>query len=197
MDGTQTNSSTILRKLFNIQKEFKSTKESENKFGGYKYRNVEQMLSKLRPLLDENELVLTFTDSMHDVAGEIVLETVGCLTDINNGDLYTTKSCVVVDKNLKGMCSSQASGASLTYNHKYCLMGLLAINDGSEDLDSMDFNNSQSKPNTPNMIERIDACQTTKELNALYKSLTETEQNKWLNCFSFRKKKLLANKSNN
>lgn len=190
MDGTQNNSSTILKKLFTIQKEFKSTKNSENKFGGYKYRNVEQMLTKLRPLLDENELVLTFSDSMKEVAGEIVLETVGCLMDINNGDLYTTKSCVVVDKNLKGMCSSQASGASLTYNHKYCLMGLLAINDGSEDLDSMDFTNNQS--NTPTMIERIDACQTTKELNTLYKSLTEEEQKKWVNCFSFRKKKLLG-----
>lgn len=188
--STQKNSCTILKKLFNLQQEFKSTKDNENKFGNFKYRSFESMMTKLKPLLDVNGLILTFSESMKEVGGEVVMDCVGTLTDIENGDSYTSNSSVVVDKELKGMCRAQASGSAISYIRKYNLCGMLGVDDGSTELDGMNFNNLQS--NTPTMIERIDACQTTKELNTLYKNLTQEEQQKWLACFSFRKKKLIA-----
>lgn len=192
MDGTQKNNSTILRKLFKLQQEFKSTKDARNNFANYNYRNVEQMLSTLKPLLAENNLILTFSDSMKEVGGEIVMETVATLTDIDNGDLYNTKSSVVVDTNMKGCCKSQASGASLTYLHKYSLMSLLAIDDGKSDPDSgfydtVSNNNNQQKPN---MMMRIDGCNTKEELSQLWESITEGERVTFKKCFSYRKNKL-------
>lgn len=176
----------ILKKVFEVQKRFKSTKDARNQFGGYNYRNVETMMSSLRPLLDEQGLIIRFSDTMSEVAGELTMTTTASLIDVETGESFENTSQVVVDLEHKGMCRSQASGASLTYNHKYALMGLLGISDASQDPDAM--NNGQNPTN--NVKDIIDKCRTLDELAKLYNSFDPEQQERYTKFFTFRKNKL-------
>ena len=43
-----------------IQQRFRAVKDQRNDFGGFNYRNVEVMLSELKPILAEHEACITF-----------------------------------------------------------------------------------------------------------------------------------------
>ena len=49
-----------------IQQEFRSGKDMNNDFGGFKYRNVEAMLTDLKPILAKHDCYITFTDDIVD-----------------------------------------------------------------------------------------------------------------------------------
>ena len=55
---------SIYKKLFELQQEFKSKKDSFNTFGKYSYRNAEAMLTTLKPMLNEKELILIFKEEL-------------------------------------------------------------------------------------------------------------------------------------
>lgn len=173
----------IYSKLGKLQSTFKSEKDNTNNFGGYKFRNVESMLRKLRPLLDELGLIITFSDVMTEMGNEIVLETTISLIDTESGETFSTNSSVVVDTQMKGCQKSQASGASMTYNHKYSLMSLLAISDESEDPD-----NGTLMVKSYN--ERIASSKTITELLSVWSSLDEKQREFLKADFSKRKNEL-------
>ena len=55
----------IQKKLLKIQSELKAPKNQFNKFGNYKYRNQEDILEALKPLLKKNDTTLVLTDEVH------------------------------------------------------------------------------------------------------------------------------------
>lgn len=176
----------IYEKLFSIQQSFKSTKDSRNNFGGYNYRNIEKMLADLKPLLSENGLILTFREEINITDSIPVLCSTATLIDNEDGEKYETSTSILIDRELKGMCTAQASGASLSYIRKYLIQSLLAIDDGSLEIDSMDFTSVKNE----NIVQKIDGCTTLEQLNELYKSIDEATQTKYKKCFTFRKNKL-------
>ena len=48
----------ITKKLAKIQQSLKAPKSQTNKFGGYKYRNCEDILQAVKPLLGDAVLIL-------------------------------------------------------------------------------------------------------------------------------------------
>lgn len=176
----------IYEKLMELQQEFKSLKNKKNQFGGFNYRSVESILSDLKPYLAQKRLVLTFSEEI-SINGQVpVLKCTVRLISVDDGETYETTSSVLMDEDLKGMCKSQASGASLSYLRKYAIQGLLAIDDGSAELDSMDFTGNKKT----GMIDRIDSCLNINELNKLYQSLSDEEKVRYKNAFTYRKNKL-------
>lgn len=120
--------------LREIQNKVRAGKDQYNDFGGFAYRNVEKMLTELKPLLAEHECCITFSDEVKEVGGRCYVEATVTL-HTPKGDISTKASAREQDTK-KGMDQAQITGACSTYARKYALCGLLAIDDGSKDPDS-------------------------------------------------------------
>lgn len=191
----------IYSKLFQLQQEFKSAKNQENKFGKYNFRNIEIMLSELKPLLNKLGLVITFNE---EFINDGFLKSTVSLIDTEDGETVSTNSICAIDSNVKGMSNSQATGCALTYSRKYSLQALLAIDDGKSDPDSMngnDFNNNSKPQNkslttaekVSNIIGQISECNTIDELTDLWKQIGNWSKNESIRASFTAKKNILKN----
>lgn len=124
----------MLSILRTIQGEVRATKDQFNEFGGFAYRNVEKMLTDLKPILMAHECCITFSDEIKEVGGRCYVEATATL-HTPKGD-FSTKAAAREQETKKGMDQAQITGSCSTYARKYALCGLLAIDDGSKDPDS-------------------------------------------------------------
>ena len=126
---------TLVEKLNHIQTNLKVKKEKVNSFGGYKYRNLDDIFEALKPLLKETGLTVNATDTIESVNGfNYVVATVS----ISDGkDSKSSEGWAREAVSKKGMDDSQITGAASSYARKYAANGLFAIDD-TADADSMD-----------------------------------------------------------
>ena len=54
----------MIDKLIKVQNELKAPKNQRNNFGKYNYRNCEDILEAVKPLLFKHGLLLTITDEV-------------------------------------------------------------------------------------------------------------------------------------
>lgn len=151
--GVQTGTAqTIHAKLMKVRTELRSGKEARNNFGGYDYRNAETMLSRIKPVMEKYGLTLDFNDDIVQIGTRYYVKTTVTAYDTQTGETHSTNQFAREADSKKGMDEAQITGASMTYCHKYALMGLLAISDPKLDPDSMD-NTAQTvqaqRPQTP------------------------------------------------
>lgn len=124
----------IMKTLADIQFAFRSVKDQRNDFGGFNYRNIEVMLSDLKPILAEKKCCILFDDSIIERAGRCYVEAKATLIT-PEGEISCKASAREQDTK-KGMDAAQITGSCSTYARKYALCGLLAVDDGSKDPDS-------------------------------------------------------------
>lgn len=121
----------VYAKLQKIQQELKVHKSNYNSFGRYKYRNCEDILEAVKPLLDKYNTTLIITDDLvligerYYIKAEVVL--IDC--DSEDGRNISSKGFAREELGKKGMDSSQVTGASSSYARKYALNGLFCIDD--------------------------------------------------------------------
>ena len=120
--------------LKEIQQEFKSGKDMYNDYGGFKYRNVEAMLTDLKPLLKNYDSYITFCDDVVQCGDRFYIEATVIL-HTPEGEEYS-KALAREQESKKGMDAAQITGSCSTYARKYALCGLLAIDDNRNDPDS-------------------------------------------------------------
>ena len=134
-----------MEKLVKLQKELKAPKNQKNKFGGYNYRNCEDILEAVKPLLDKHGLVLNITDSLGELCGIPYTEATAIVYDPKKPDIVvSSKAQAGIDPNQKGMSLGQCFGASSSYARKYALNGLLLIDDNKDP----DVTNTHAKTTT-------------------------------------------------
>lgn len=121
----------MIEKLIKIQNELKAPKGQYNKFGNYAYRNLEDILESVKPLLYAQGLSLTLSDEVIEVAGLPVIKAIAVLSDGENEIVRT--AVAGVDVNQKGMAIAQAFGSSSSYARKYLLNGIFLIDDTKDD----------------------------------------------------------------
>ncbi|GGE26481.1 ERF family protein [Streptococcus himalayensis] len=150
---------TIYRKLLNIQRDLKAPKGQYNNFGKYSYRNAEDIMEALKPLLVENNAITYIEDDSIEYVGQryYLVATIS-FVDVETGEKITVKARAREEEIKKGMDGSQITGAASSYARKYALNGLFLIDD-TKDADSNEYhqqNNQkqgqkqqaqQSKPN--------------------------------------------------
>ena len=120
---------TIQEKLLKVQAELKAPKNQYNSFGKYKYRNQEDILEAVKPLLAKYQLNLIITDQVIEVAGlPFVSSTAKIFTD-NSEPIIEVSAQAGIDPNRKGMDIAQSFGSSSSYSRKYALNGLFLIDD--------------------------------------------------------------------
>ena len=158
---------TIKDKLNYIQANLKVKKEKVNKFGGFKYRNLEDIFEGLKPLLKEAECIVTVSDEIKEVNGFNYI----CATvELSHNDIGHDINSVRVtgwareSVSKKGMDDSQITGSTSSYARKYAMNGLFAIDD-TADADSMD-NRDTSSYNVPDKGSNLTKSQINNLLDA-------------------------------
>lgn len=130
---------SINNKLTSIQNELKAPKSQFNAFGKYHYRNQEDILEAVKPLLAKYELNLTLSDSILFIGDRYYVQATANLIDKENSILQIT-ALAREEQEQKGMSSSQITGSASSYARKYALNGLFLIDDTKDD---------DNKNNTP------------------------------------------------
>jgi hypothetical protein len=130
---TQVEDLTFHGRVVSIQSELKAPKSQYNSFGKYSYRNQEDILEAVKPLLNKYGLSLTITDEIKEVGGLVFVEA-RVILHAPDGSVEA-KAQAGIDPNRKGMDIAQSFGSSSSYARKYALNGLLLIDD-TKDADS-------------------------------------------------------------
>tara|TARA_B110000211_G_C13989689_1_gene513400 strand:- start:354 stop:962 length:609 start_codon:yes stop_codon:yes gene_type:complete len=161
---------SIHQKLSIIQNKAKVPKNNKNKFGGYNYRNLENILDVVKKLCSEQELSLTIEDKLIIVADRLFVESTATLTG-NKDNFIATKAYAEHAKTKKGCDEAQLTGLTTSYARKYAVQGLFAIDDGVDN-DAVEQETKTSgkyiKPIVQKTIQTIfDASSIEKYLNTL------------------------------
>lgn len=137
----------IYEKLTALQSELKAPKGQYNTFGKYKYRNCEDILEALKPLLVKHGLALYISDDIVQLGDRFYVKATATVININeDGQKIEVTAFAREEESKKGMDGSQVTGASSSYARKYALNGLFAIDDTK---DSDTTNNGTNGGETP------------------------------------------------
>ena len=141
-----------MEKLIKIQAKLKAPKDKFNSFGNYSYRSAEGILDALKPLLEEEGLLLTVSDELVMLGDRFYVKATAQIADDSRFFVVTAYAREELTK--KGMDGAQVTGAASSYARKYALSGLFLIDDG-QDPDSQNKHGKeqsekpQGKPNSP------------------------------------------------
>lgn len=114
--------------LLKIQSELDVPKKHWNKFGEYFYRNCEDILDAVKPLLVKYQCELYLTDLIEPVLDRIYVGAVAIFIN-SYGKRTEVKAYARETFEKKKMDSSQLTGAASSYARKYALNGLFLIDD--------------------------------------------------------------------
>jgi len=130
----------FFEKVSAIQTELKAPKSQFNKFGNYNYRNCEDILEAVKPLLCG--LVVIMDDDIVQVGDRFYVKSTATITDGEN----ELKSSAFARESFtrKGMDDAQLTGATSSYSRKYALNGLFLIDD-NKDSDSTNNGEQQTE----------------------------------------------------
>lgn len=140
----------------NIQEELKAPKSQYNRFGGYAYRSVEDILTAVKPLLVKEKAELTLTDELVLIGDRYYVKATATYEDKDGKKVVT--GYARESENKKGMDASQITGTASSYARKYALNGLFLIDD-TKDADSEEYHRRTSPAAKKQTTQR----QTTKE----------------------------------
>ena len=139
----------VYEKLIAIQSELKAPKSQYNSFGKYAYRNCEDILEALKPLLKEHKSTIYIADEIVTVLDRFYVKATVTFIDAETGEKIINTAYAREEECKKGMDGSQVTGASSSYARKYALNGMFAIDDTKDS----DFTNTTTKGDNPGLSE--------------------------------------------
>jgi len=184
-----------MKELIEIQNKLKAPKGQYNSFGKYKYRNCEDILEAVKPLLKEQECTLTISDEMVMIGSRYYIKATVIIKN-SNGEQEVTTAYAREEETKKGMDSSQVTGATSSYARKYALNGMFCIDD-TKDSDTTNTGASQSNSTSNNVdadtlalaLQEINGAQSKETLLEIHKNYSALRTNtKFMDALSSRKK---------
>lgn len=143
-------------------KGIKIAKEASNPFFKSKYANLEKILTRINPALNECGLIL-----MQFPKGENSLKTV--LGHPESGQTMSSTMTMKPSKN-----DPQGLGSALTYMRRYAICSVLCLNVAGEDDDGNAASKKETKKEvltvTPELLAKIKATKTKAGLTKIFKS---------------------------
>ena len=158
---------SIHKKLLSIQTKLKVPKAQRNSFGNYNYRNCEDIMEAVKPLMAEEGCTLFLVDEIQVVENRFYVKATANFIDVETGEGIVTTASAREEESKKGMDGSQVTGASSSYARKYALNGLFCIddtkdsdttNDGKEDKST--GNKAENKESSPEQTQETKDTQT-------------------------------------
>ena len=139
----------VYEKLIAIQSELKAPKSQYNNFGKYAYRNCEDILESLKPLLKEHKSTIYISDEIVTVLERFYVKATVTFIDAETGEKIINTAYAREEEDKKGMDGSQVTGSSSSYARKYALNGMFAIDDTKDS----DCTNTTTKGDNPGLSE--------------------------------------------
>lgn len=121
--------------LQRIQANLNVPKNQFNEFGKFSYRNCEDILQALKPLLDELNCTLTLHDEIIHKKGRFYIRACATFKD-SVGNAVQVAAYAREPDDKRGMDEMQLTGAASSYARKYALSGLFLLDD-NKDADSV------------------------------------------------------------
>lgn len=174
-----------MEKLIEIQTELKAPKSQYNSFGKYAYRNAEDIMEAVKPLLKKHKCLLYLSDEVVYIEGRHYVKTT--VTFIEPGGWQISVSASArEEQEKKGMDGSQITGASSSYARKYALNGLFLIDD-TKDSDTTNTHDKEPKNainQQPKEVKTAPEAPTfdiagVRELLKTYKTRAEVNDELW------------------
>lgn len=139
-------SETLMQRLVRVQLQLKAPKNQRNDFGRYNYRNAEDILEAVKPLLAQENILQTITDEAVVIEGwHYIVSTVTLFDALNNESPILVKAYAREEETKKGMDASQITGSASSYARKYALSGMYAIDD-TKDADTNEYQSARQQP---------------------------------------------------
>lgn len=126
-----------MKQLKELQSRVKAPKNRKNEFSGFDYRNIEDMLLYVKPIASELGCTIVFTDEVINIGKYNYVRATATIAN-EEGETVSTSAFAREDEEHSGMCFPQLSGSASSYARKYALCGLLSIDSGGADPDTMD-----------------------------------------------------------
>lgn len=164
----------LYEKLMNIQMELKAPKSQVNQFGGFNYRNCEDILEAVKPLLQKYRCTLKVSDELVNIGGKNYIQSTARLIDLDSEASIDNTAYAREADSRKGMSEEMLTGSCSSYCRKYCLNGLFLIDD-NKDVDSenvMELQNAAEEEHLK-LIKEFNELAEETNLNreALYEKL--------------------------
>lgn len=132
---------TAVEILSEIQSELIAPKNQFNEFGKYKYRNCEDILEALKPILLKHKAMVVISDEIVQIVDRFYVKATA--TIYLGNEKIGVSALAREPQERKGMDASQITGATSSYARKYALNGLFLIDD-SKDPDSTNNGNGKA-----------------------------------------------------
>lgn len=126
-----------MKELQMIQAELKAPKSQTNKFGGYKFRSLEDINESVKPLLTKYNCTLVIYDEMVMLGDRFYIKATAVLKN-ESGDTEIGVGWARESLAKKGMDDSQITGTASSYARKYACNGLFCIDD-TKDADTNQY----------------------------------------------------------
>lgn len=133
----------VYQKLMKVQATLKAPKGQYNSFGKYHYRSCEDILEGVKPILSEVGATITLSDSIEVIGDRVYVKAIALFRDADTGESIENVAYAREESEKKGMDGAQVTGASSSYARKYCLNGLLLIDD-TKDADTDENQNERN-----------------------------------------------------
>ena len=181
----------LLTKLSKVQQELKAPKNQYNTFGKYAFRNAEDIVEAVKPLLFEHGLVMTMSDSMVNLGNRYYVEATVTVQNASDSIQVTGMACE--EESLKGMIAAQITGGASSYARKYALNGMFCIDD-TKDADSNEHREQvKNTPTTaPKAPQATPAPKVDNELVRAKKAINEELERQGITAPAAKKSKLVS-----
>lgn len=144
-----------MKKLLTIQSKLKAPKGQYNNFGKYNYRSCEDIVEAVKPILVEQNCLLTLSDELVNVGERYYIKATATIKDLETNESESVTAFAREEESKKGMDGSQITGASSSYARKYALNGLFAIDD-NKDSDSTNTHGNNVKKSNADALKQLE-----------------------------------------
>lgn len=156
-----------MKRLLNVQNKLKAPKGNYNSFGKYKYRSAEDILTAVKPLLEEEGLCMIISDDVFMTDnGWVYIKATVCIYDCEDitKPIAINSALARESENKKGMDSSQITGTASSYARKYALNGMFLIDDTKDaDTDEYQKQTKEKAPALSTLKAKIKTAKLTEE----------------------------------
>lgn len=154
------------RRIIAVQCKLKAPKNQYNAFGKYSYRNCEDILEALKPLLEEADLLMTTNYDVVFIHERFYIKATVTVRDVFSGLSRSVSAYAREPENKKGSDQSQVTGSCSSYAHKYALSAMWLIDD-NKDPDVPIPMPQKEPPASGPFVARCKSCGTAYEFSGV------------------------------
>lgn len=133
MAKEETKKLSVQERIVIIQNKLKAPKTKFNSYANFNYRSLEDILEAVKPLLQEQELLMTIEDEPIHIEGRYWIKANVTIQDFHDTEnIFEVNGYAREAESKTKMDDAQVTGMASTYARKYALGGLFLIDDNQD-----------------------------------------------------------------